>query len=89
MLALYFPEEMGVDVERTEIITYAENKVPVKDLMLPEEDIIAAIDKARENDVPEKDVKRLNYIFKVYNDFEVDIIVYDTKEQAEFASFLV
>jgi hypothetical protein len=89
MLALYFPEEMGVELKRTEIITYAENKVPVKDLMLPEEDIIAAIDKARENDVPKKDVKRLNHMFKAYNDFEVDIIVYDTKEQAEFASFLV
>ena len=89
MLALYFPEEMGVELKRTEITTYADNKVPVKDLIIPDEDIITAIEEAQKNGVPEKDVKRLNYMLNVYNDFEVDIIIYNEKEQAEFASYLV
>lgn len=89
MLALYFPEEMGVSLERTETALLGDKKVAVKDLTGSFNNIMLLKQDIEKSGATKEELDQLNEIVSRYNDYGISFVIYTTKEQAFLANTLI
>jgi hypothetical protein len=89
MLALYFPEEMGVDVERTETTLFGDKKAAIKDLTGTFNNIMLLKQDIEKSGATKEELDQFNEIISRYNDYGITFVLYTTKEQAFLANTLI
>lgn len=82
ILALYFPEEMGVELKRTETSISDNKSFSVKDLTASFNQIMLLKENSKKEGIPLEDLDRLNEIINHYNEYKINFVIYNTKEQA-------
>ena len=89
ILALYFPEEMGVELKRTETHIYNDKSFTVKDLTASFNQIMLLKENAEKDGLPEESLIQLHEIINYYNEYKINFVIYNTKEQALIAYNLI
>lgn len=89
ILALYFPEEMGVDSGRTETTIFGDKKVAVKDLTGSFNNIMLLKQDIEKSGATKEELDQLNEIVSRYNYYSITFVIYTTKEQAFLANTLI